>query len=403
MTFMDDTEQLISALETRSGKKIEVIKNYAGEVFIEEGSHTPVYIIKSGTCRVFLKDQLGGEVVLGVFGPGSTLGDISRLNDQSASANMVAQTDIELYLLCEENFELLWDISPQTSKELYAKMCQRLTNTNENLGKNVNELIQLKRQLQIQVNAQLQSIQEKNEALKEKNESLSLLMETRDNFLNMAIHDLRSPLSIIKGSLELLEHHSMEPSSLEHIKSVIERNTNNMLSLVNDLLGISKINSMQMSLEKTTVDIEPLLREEVLGQPIIARQKDIEILMNLQSNLPKLHVDSRRISEILQNLLSNAIKFTERGQKIFLKAWGGANHFFIEVKDEGQGIPAEEIPKLFKSFERISTKATEGEASTGLGLSIVKKLVELHDGHISVESQPDVGSTFTVQLPLGTP
>ena len=253
------------------------------------------------------------------------------------------------------------------------------------------------------MNDQLLAIREINNSLKEKNDSLKQLMESRDSFLNMAIHDLRSPLSIIKGYLDLLEQDNMDASSMMHVKRVIEKNTNNMLSLVNDLLGISKINSTHMTLERKLTDLTPLLKEEVLGESIIAKQKDIELLVDLELNLPHAHVDPRRISEILQNLLSNAIKFTERGKKVHLKAWSKDDHLVFEVKDEGQGISAEDMPKLFKSFERISTKATEGEASTGLGLSIVKKLVELHGGFVSVMSQPDEGSTFTVQLPLKAP
>jgi signal transduction histidine kinase len=176
-----------------------------------------------------------------------------------------------------------------------------------------------------------------------------------------------------------------------------------MLSLVNDLLGISKINSMHMTLEKNLMDITPLLKEEGLGESIIAKQKDIELIIDIEPQLPKVNVDPRRISEVLQNLLSNAIKFTERGQKVYLKAWHQDDDVLIEIKDEGQGIPKEEIPKLFNSFENISTKATEGEASTGLGLSIVKKLVELHDGTVSVKSKKDHGSTFTVSIPMNTP
>jgi signal transduction histidine kinase len=397
---MNQLERLIQQLEEKTGTPIKTAKFYCGEVFIKEGKFTPVYFIKSGSCRIFLKDQFGGEVILGIFSAGSTLGDVSKLNQTAASANVAAQSDIELYQLENEHFDVLWSVDSDTSKQLYAQMCMRLTNTNENLGKNVNELVKLKMELQEKIDAQVADIQGINNSLKEKNEELKTLVSTRDQFLNMAIHDLRSPLSIIKGYLELLNHQNMSPSSIQHVSQVIEKNTTHMLALVNDLLGISKLNSISMTLEKEEVNMSCLLLDETQGQNIIASQKDIQLHIDIPQQLPHIIGDPRRLTEVFQNLLSNAIKFTERGKHIYVSTKTTPRELVISIKDEGQGIPSHELPKLFKSFERISTKATEGEASTGLGLSIVKKLIELHDGSVHVESEIGKGSTFTVQLPL---
>lgn len=404
MNEMDYTpSELIHQLEDKLRHSLKVVKHYTGETFIKEGNNTPVYIIKSGTCRVFLKNKHGGEVVLGAFGPGNTLGDMSKLNKTMASANVSAQTDIELYELNDDEFDLLWQISPEVSKQLYTKMCQRLTTTNEHLAKNVNDLIQLRGELQVQVDEQVKDIKDINASLQQKNDEMAQLMSTRDNFLNMAIHDLRSPLSVIKGYLELLHPENLDSMAFDHVKGILEKNTVNMLSLVNDLLGISKLNSIQLRLDLEEIDLTPVIIDEILGQAIIAKQKDIIIHSDLPDHLPKIKIDTRRFSEILQNLLSNAIKFTERGKQVFVHTRHDQDNLYIEVRDEGQGIPKEDLPKLFKSFEPISTKATEGELSTGLGLSIVKKLVELHDGIVSVQSEVGQGTTFTVSLPLLKP
>ena len=119
--------------------------------------------------------------------------------------------------------------------------------------------------------------------------------------------------------------------------------------------------------------------------------------------LPLAEIDSRRLLEVFSNLLSNAIKYSAAGARVTFGAWADDGELRVSVKDTGQGMKAEEMPRLFQPFGRLSSKPTGGETSTGLGLSIAKEIVDLHGGRLAVESTLGQGTTFTVHLPLRCP
>ena len=400
VNFMIDLAKIVADLENRIGKSLEVRYFAPGDKVINKGTATPIILIKSGICNVSIDNCKGEAIHLGEVGVGSALGDMSNFNQTLASADVIAYSATEVYVLPFEDFLCLWSISPEVSHQLYRQMCQRLSNTNANLMEQVNLLVDFKSRLEEKVDEQVQSIREKNEELLQQHQELIELIETRDKFLNMAIHDLRSPLSIIKGYLDLLRSDEMDVPQQQQVLNILEKNTSGMLYLVNDLLGISKINHQKMHLELELVDVEILLRELIDGAKILADRKDMKLCLDIPSTLPMLVVDPRRLLEILHNLLSNAIKFSERGKTVVVKGSVNLKEFLFEVIDQGQGIPKEELSRLFIGFERISTKATEGEPCTGLGLAIVKRLVELHGGSVSVRSELGVGSNFSFTLPM---
>jgi signal transduction histidine kinase len=399
---MTNLTEIVKTLEGIVGHPLELQYFKASSKVIEKNSNTPIYLINKGICKVFIYNSKGDEIELGDFGTGCILGEMSNFNHTSTSADVLATTDVEVYVIPPEHYLALWSISPEVSHQLYCQMCQRLSNTNENLLQNVNQLVDLQTRLEEKVDEQVQSIRDKNEELLKKQDELIQLIETRDSFLNMAIHDLRSPLSIIKGYLDLLQSGELSDRHRQEALKILMKNTSGMLFLVNDLLGISKINRHKMSLDLDFMDIQPLLKDLVNGAKILSDQKDMILKLDMMEPLPYITVDHRRLSEIIHNLLSNAIKFTARGKKITLKVYPTAKDLVFEVTDQGQGIPETELPKLFKSFERISTKATEGEACTGLGLAIVKRLVELHEGQVEVKSTFGLGSTFSFTIPRKT-
>ena len=397
---MIDLSKIIADLENKIGKSLEIRCFSPGDRVISKGTVTPIILIKSGLCKVSLDNCKGEAIHLGEVGAGSALGDMSNFNNTVTSADVIALTATEVYVLPFDDFLALWSISPEVSHQLYRQMCQRLSNTNENLLAQVNLLVDFKSRLEEKVDEQVQSIREKNGELLQQHQELLELIETRDKFLNMAIHDLRSPLSIIKGYLDLLKSDDLDSPQQQQVLNILERNTLGMLYLVNDLLGISKINHQKMHLDLELVDLEILLRELIDGARILADRKDMKLWLDIPPKLPMIVVDRRRILEILHNLLSNAIKFSERGKTVSVKVSVNLGEFLFEVIDQGQGIPKEELPRLFIGFERISTKATEGESCTGLGLAIVKRLVELHGGRVRVQSEVGQGSNFSFTLPM---
>jgi signal transduction histidine kinase len=176
-----------------------------------------------------------------------------------------------------------------------------------------------------------------------------------------------------------------------------------MLNLIENLLDISLIEAGKLHLDLKQTDLAALIQSNVGLNGAIARKKDIGIVCEVEP-LPRVYVDRAKLEQVLNNLLSNAVKYSHPGTtiRVDVKHDAGEGRLRLTVTDQGQGIPRDEVDKLFQPFQRTSVRGTAGEKSTGLGLAIVKKIVEGHQGRISVESKVGEGTAFTVELPLRT-
>jgi signal transduction histidine kinase len=182
--------------------------------------------------------------------------------------------------------------------------------------------------------------------------------------------------------------------------TIIYNTTNEMINLLNDLLDVSVIESGKLEIEPVKGSLKTLIEERIRLSRVVAGKKGIIIHQHLE-NVPPVPFDSNRISQVFENLISNAIKFSPRDSEIHIYLSAGEDTVRVSVKDEGPGLPREEFDKLFDVYERLSVKPTGGEKSTGLGLSIVKKVIDAHRGQVEVESEVGSGSTFSFVLPLG--
>ncbi len=221
----------------------------------------------------------------------------------------------------------------------------------------------------------------------------------KSDFLARMSHELRTPLNGILGYAQILLRNESfldkDKKGLEIIKSSGEH----LLDLINDILDLSKIEAGKFEILPDNFDLHQLLKSVVDLIKIKAEQKSIKFEFEFGNNLPNnVFGDSRLIKQILLNLLSNAVKFTEKG-KVSFAVFRDAGKVKFEVSDTGVGIPDDFIAKIFEPFEQTGRKAQK-EQGTGLGLSISKKLIDLMNGTLSVESQIGVGSKFTVQLDL---
>jgi signal transduction histidine kinase len=238
-----------------------------------------------------------------------------------------------------------------------------------------------------------------------RNIELERLNEVKNQFIGVAAHDLRNPLQVIEGySQMLLDQHfgELSPAQQKFI-SVIRKNSDFMLNLITDLLYISKIEAGKLQLELKETDLLDLLERNVELNRLMAGQKQIDILFTRREDIPALVIDAPKIEQVLNNLISNGIKFSHPGSTVEILATRGEKEVVVSIRDEGQGIPADEIDRLFIPFENLSVKSTAGEQSTGLGLAIVKRIVEGHGGRIRVQSERGVGSTFSFSLPFTRP
>lgn len=231
------------------------------------------------------------------------------------------------------------------------------------------------------------------------------LFKELDNLKNDLVatvsHDLKNPLGAINGYLELiamLENLSDRGTGyLQQAKRVI----NNMSELIEDLLSVSRLESGQIALDLQPTSVDSNFKKAVENHRLQIDEKHIQIAINIEDNLPNIYADSWRLGQILNNLVGNAIKYSPPDSQITLSAEKSADKYItLCVKDTGIGIPSEAIPKLFEKFSRVRDEQAEGIEGTGLGLYIVKKLVEVHGGQISVESTHGEGSTFLFSMPI---
>jgi signal transduction histidine kinase len=245
-------------------------------------------------------------------------------------------------------------------------------------------------------------------ALKESLENLEIEKEraqsadrVKSAFLATMSHELRTPLNSIIGFSGILLKEKHGPLTGEQKKqlSIVQNSARHLLSLINDILDISKIESGQLQLNKHIFDLKDVINNAVETTRPFAEKKNLKIIVSVDKNIKKIKSDALRVEQILLNLLNNAIKFTESGSVSIISVIEG-NYIKIKVIDTGTGIESEKIESLFKPFVQIDTGLTRQNEGTGLGLSICKRLTEMLNGKIEVESEPGKGSTFTVYLPL---
>ena len=249
----------------------------------------------------------------------------------------------------------------------------------------------------MQIAGQLAMILEKSKLYQQ----LHDLNQLKNRFLGMAAHDLRHPITVMQGYLDMLVAGVLGPldGKQERVLRTLQGASEAMLSMVNDLLDVSAIESGNLDLKLEPVPLGGFLEEVRMESALLAQGKNQEVRLEMPSELPTLRMDPQRIHQVLTNLVTNAIKFSQGGTVITLGVAMGGEETRIFVRDQGQGIPKGEIAKAFTEFGRLSVRPTAGESSTGLGLAIAKRIVEAHGGRIWVESEQGKGSTFLFVIP----
>ncbi len=251
-------------------------------------------------------------------------------------------------------------------------------------------------------NAELeQRVQQRTDELVAANVRLEELNRLKDEFLAIVSHDLRTPLAGILGAVDLLKTGGFDdPANVSDLVEMIGRSGRRMLALANNLLDLARIEAGKTALDLRPMSLPALLRECLEAMEPAAQVKEITCRLECAADLPDIAGDSARLYQVFNNLISNAIKFTPSGGVVTMRCvHDDETTVQVRIQDTGRGIPADELPRLFAKFEQTRTQATRGERGTGLGLYIVKQLVTLHGGRVSVASAVGVGSTFTVTLP----
>jgi PAS domain S-box-containing protein len=230
------------------------------------------------------------------------------------------------------------------------------------------------------------------------NERLRQLDRLKDEFVALVSHEVRTPLTSIRGYLELLSDEQLTADQREYTE-IIERNAERLLRLINDLLFIAQIENGQLTVEHDDVDLSPLVGQALTAAAPTARAARVDLGSEVEASLP-ITGDAGRLAQLIDNLISNAIKFTPAGGSVEVAAGRTSDAVWIEVRDTGIGISAEDQERLFNKFFRTRAATKSSIQGTGLGLAISKAIVQAHGGEIRVSSAEDAGTTFRVELPV---
>jgi PAS domain S-box-containing protein len=238
--------------------------------------------------------------------------------------------------------------------------------------------------------------------LTEQNERLQRLDEARNQVLAIVSHELRTPLTSIVSFIELIrgEADGLTPEGLSFL-DIIERNADRLHRLIGDLLMLDRLEAGALPLDLAAVSVAEVVTEAVRAATPGAAKQGVRLEISVSPG-PPVAGDSRRLMQVLDNLIANAVKFSHRNRLVRVTASWDQGTWRIDVTDSGIGIPPEEADQLFRRFVRASNARTAQVPGSGLGLSIVKVLAEMHGGHVEVESTLGKGSTFSVFLPAAS-
>jgi len=223
----------------------------------------------------------------------------------------------------------------------------------------------------------------------------------KDEFLATLAHELRNPLTPVAIATSILEKDGITPEQFKWCIGSISRQTKNLKKLIDDLLDVSRINRGLITLERQPIDLNPLLVEAVEMFALKAEEKGQRITLHPLKGAPHIQADSVRLVQVFGNLLSNAIKFSPRDGEITLSAKRDRSIVIISIKDQGIGIAPEDQAEVFGLFSQIKEPSSPSNDGLGIGLYLVKHLIDLHGGHIDVQSEGvGKGSEFIIKLPL---
>ncbi|MBK5291185.1 MAG: hybrid sensor histidine kinase/response regulator, partial [Acidobacteriia bacterium] len=278
----------------------------------------------------------------------------------------------------------------------------------EYLGESLNAMIAALQESRSEIekhHAMLEErIRQRTEALEEATQRALSASRAKSEFLANMSHELRTPMSGVLGMIDIVMDEELPLNQRESLEAA-KGCANNLLALLNDILDLSKIEAGRMMLERIPLDVRSVVQDCVKALQPKCRQKGIAIHSSISSGMPQqLLGDPLRLRQIVTNLLSNAVKFTDNGSvqvraRMTLPASGKAI-LELEVADTGTGIPKDKQASIFEEFTQADGSVTRKYGGTGLGLTITRRLVEMHHGGITVESEVGHGSTFRVVLEM---
>lgn len=294
----------------------------------------------------------------------------------------------------------------QSNKAIEEKLKKEILSLKKELSDKDNQIKRLQKasieltKANKELKEQAEKLQESNQEMKKLSEKKEELMKMKDELFGAIVHDLKNPAGLIKGFAELLNSYDLSRQEQEGIIKAILDTSEKMVVLSQEMTKLILTRTEEMILNFIPLHIDEIVQKVLKYLEPAAKKKGITIENKVSEDLPPVLADKLRIEEVIDNLLSNAIKFTTSNGKVIIKGELDEEGLIIHVQDTGLGLSQEEVNRVFLPLQKLSSKPTGGEPSAGVGLSLTKKIIELHNGKIWVKSKIGEGSTFSFLLPI---
>ncbi|HSF07430.1 MAG TPA: GAF domain-containing protein [Methylomirabilota bacterium] len=237
--------------------------------------------------------------------------------------------------------------------------------------------------------------------IEDKSRQLEVASRHKSQFLANMSHELRTPLNAILGYTELIADkiYGEVPERMGEVLERVDKSGRHLLGLINDILDLSKIEAGQLTLALTDYSMADVVQSVAVSVEALAREKQLDLAVTVDPDLPLGRGDQRRLTQVVLNLVGNALKFTDTG-RVAVRARRADDAFLVEVADTGPGIAPADQAKIFEEFQQADSATTRAKGGTGLGLAIARRIIEMHGGHMWVESTLGQGSTFSFTVPI---
>ncbi len=271
----------------------------------------------------------------------------------------------------------------------YKKQISELQETIKELKNKSDELTSINVSLELEI-----------DRLNQKQLKLLELQKQREEFFAIYVHDLKNPTATIQNLIELLNSYDLSFTEQKEIMDALNALSKRLIKLTNEICKIVIESESNLNFEFKEAKIDEILKKIYIRNIYKARKKNISILLNIQENLPNVFIDPDKIEDAIENLVDNSIKYSNPNKSVFIEIKEINNKVYITVADQGLGFSEEDLKKIFVKGVKLSARPTADESSTGLGLWIVKRIIDEHKGVINIESTVGVGTKITIELPL---
>lgn len=365
-------------------------KYEAGDVIFREGDKgKAIYIIRLGQVAI-VKGTFQSPTILGHQGLGSVLGEMAVLEGVHHSATVVATTKVRMMEIKRDAFLNFIEENPDINQHILASLSTRLREADKDRQQDTR-----RRQRQ----------QEKIDDLLAQKEKLVVMQRTRSEMSDLIIHDLRNPLNLMHGAIQMLEMMLPEEVLLEN-QELIDIGTaasDRMQRLIDSLLDTSRMEAGDVELQYDALNMRLVIKDIIAQMALATHKRKIEVILDIPDDLPTVYADEIKIARTIANLMDNAIKFMPNGGKLSIGVVSQSAvtipHLLISITDTGPGIPEKARAHIFDRFSQVDSE--NKQTGFGLGLAFCRLAVEAHDGRIWIEDGfGGVGTRFNFTLPI---